>query len=273
MELFMALRYPLKQAPGAPFVLFTSHRAKYVKGATETTSVDGKSVALYMPPGFQVSDIMRYDQGAGGVASKLIETYLDDKRDGTNNFGSYNTKDIMDVAETFAGGITQAAAGAAAGAVGKKLGGALGLIASGGIANSVASVRSKRRQTSLNPQEFMLFKAPNARQFSFSFNMMPRSLEESRQCEGIIKYFRQRMYPVVDEKDLVYNFPEVFTIRFGKVSGIPKIAESALTNATTSYNPNSMSYFKKEGRPVEIVFTLSFQELMPLTSEKIEEGF
>jgi hypothetical protein len=34
-----------------------------------------------------------------------------------------------------------------------------------------------------------------------------------------------------------------------------------------------MSYFKKEGRPVEIVFTLSFQELMPLTSEKIEEGF
>ena len=45
----------------------------------------------------------------------------------------------------------------------------------------------------------MLFKAPNARQFSFSFNMMPRSLEESRQCEGIIKYFRQRMYPVVDE--------------------------------------------------------------------------
>ncbi len=269
----MALRYPLKQEPGSPFVLFTSHRAKYIKGATETQSVDGKSVALYMPPGFQVADIMRYDQGAAGFGSKLIETYLDNGMRGPAGLDKYNTKDLMDVAETFTGSLTQAGVGAAAGAISGKLGGAIGLLASGGLANSIASVRSKRRQTSLNPQEFMLFKAPNSRQFSFSFNMMPRSLEESRQCESIIKYFRTRMYPVVDEKDLVYNFPEVFSIRFGKVSGIPKIAESALTNATTSYNPNSMSYFKKEGRPVEITFTLSFQELMPLTSEQIEGGF
>jgi len=268
----MALRYPLKQEPGSPFVLFTSHRAKYIKGATETKSVDGKSVALYMPPGFQVADIMRYDQGAAGFGSKLIETYLD-RGAGSEGLGKYSTKDLMDVAETFSGENTQGVFGAAAGAVSGKIAGVAGLLASGGIANSVAAVRSKRRQTSLNPQEFMLFKAPNARQFSFSFNMMPRSLEESRQCESIIKYFRTRMYPVVDEKDLVYNFPEVFSIRFGKVSGIPKIAESALTNATTSYNPNSMSYFKKEGRPVEINFTLSFQELMPLTSEQIEKGF
>lgn len=272
MELFMALRYPLKQDPGAPFVLFTAHRAKYTKGATQTQSIDGKSVALYMPPGYQVADIMRYDQGAAGVASKLIETYLDG---GASALAQYDTKDLTQVAETFTGEIVQGGIGAAAGMT-KGLGaGAISVLASGGIANSIASVRSKRRQTSLNPQEFMLFKAPNARQFSFTFNLMPRSIEESGQCEQIIKYFRTKMYPVVDTKDLVYNFPEVFTIRFGHVGGLPRIAESALTNATTTYNPNSMSYFKKSGRAVEIGLTLSFQELMPLTSEKIsqESGF
>lgn len=268
----MALRYPLKQEPGAPFVLFTAHRAKYTKGATETKSIDGPSVALYMPPGFQVADIMRYDQGAAGFGSKLIEQFLDNGLRGVMN---YDSKDMMAVAETFTGEAVQAGSGAIAGAVSGKLGAVTGLLASGGIANSIASVRSKRRQTSLNPQEFMLFKAPNARQFSFTFNMMPRSANESSQCEKIIKYFRTKMYPVVDTKDLVYNFPEVFTIRFGHVGGLPRIAESALTNATTTYNPNSMSYFKSNGNPVEIGLTLSFQELMPLTSEKIsqEDGF
>ena len=272
MELFMALRYPLKQEPGAPFVLFTAHRAKYTKGATETKSIDGPSVALYMPPGFQVADIMRYDQGAAGVASKLIETFLDG---GLDAVGKYDTSDLTAVAETFTGEMVQGGVAAAATKIGGLGGGAIGLLASGGIANSIASVRSKRRQTSLNPQEFMLFKAPNARQFSFTFNMMPRSANESSQCEKIIKYFRSKMYPVVDTKDLVYNFPEVFTIRFGHVGGLPRIAESALTNATTTYNPNSMSYFKSNGNPVEIGLTLSFQELMPLTSEKIsqEDGF
>ena len=271
----MALRYPLKQESGAPFVFFTSHRAKYTKGATQTTSVDGQSVALYMPPGFQVSDIMRYDQGAGGVASKLIETYLEG---GAPALAAYDTRDLTQVAETFTGEAVQAAAGALGGAMsgkGRLVGGAIGLLASGGIANSVAAVRSRRRQTSLNPQEFMLFKAPNARQFSFTFNMMPRSADESSQCEKIIKYFRTKMYPVVDSKDLVYNFPEVFSISFVHVGGLPRIAESALTNATTTYNPNSMSYFKSNGRAVEINLNLSFQELMPLTAEKIsqEDGF
>ena len=83
------------------------------------------------------------------------------------------------------------------------------------------------------------------------------------------------MYPKVTANDLMYKFPDVFSITFGSIGDevLPKIAESALTNATMNYNPNSMSYFSYKGQPVEISMTLSFQELMPLTAENIEEGF
>ena len=103
--------------------------------------------------------------------------------------------------------------------------------------------------------------------------MIPCSARESDEVIAIIKYFRTRMYPTLAANDLMYNFPEVFTIGFHDIDGIPKIAESALANASTNYNPNSMSYFKRGNRPVEITMTLSFQELMPLSAKNIKDGF
>ena len=81
------------------------------------------------------------------------------------------------------------------------------------------------------------------------------------------------MDPTLDAKALMYNFPEVFNVSFHNVQGIPKIAEAALTNASTTFNPNSMSYFKRSQTPVEIGLTLSFQELMPLSQKNIEDDF
>ncbi|HAW04159.1 MAG TPA: hypothetical protein DCW83_05685 [Saprospirales bacterium] len=269
-----ALRYPDDVAlKGQPFIMFTGHRAKYVKGAQQTQMVDNSSVALYMPPGFQVGDIMRYEGGASGALGSIGEKLMDQGFSAT--LASFNSQDLQDVAETFAGRAAQATAGAFAATLGGPAAGIVSAVGAGGIGAAVDATRAKRRQTGMNPQEFMLFKAPNSRQFSFTFNFFPESVTEADSATKIIKYFRTRMYPKVTANDLMYKFPEVFSITFGSIGDevLPKIAESALTNATMNYNPNSMSYFSYKGQPVEISMTLSFQELMPLTAENIEEGF
>lgn len=263
----MALRYPIDvQSKGTPFVLFTSHRAKYKQGARETTLTDNKSCAMYMPPAFQVSDIMRYESASPGLMGGVAENLLN----GQNN---YSGDDIKNIASTGMGALTQGAAAT----IGAALGGTAGAVVGGAGASSAAAtveaIRSKRMQNIVSPQEFMLFKAPGVRQFSFAFTMVPRSSRESDEVINIVKYFRTRMYPTLSANDLMYNFPEVFTIGFHDIDGIPKIAESALSNASTNYNPNSMSYFKRGNRPVEITMTLSFQELMPLSAKNIKDGF
>ncbi len=270
MELFMALRYPLDagtNGKGLPFILFTSHRAQYKPGARETTLTDNKSTAMYMPPGFQVADIMRYESASPGLMGGIAENLMN----GNNN---YTAADAMEVASLGVGAGVQGVVAAAGVALGS--GGVGALIGAEGASSTAAAaeaLRAKRRQNIVNPNEFMLFRAPGVRQFSFTFNMMPSSAAESNETKRIIQYFRERMYPTLANNDLLYNFPEVFTIKFKNIDGIPKIAESALTNASTTYNPNSMSYFKHHNRPVEIGLTLSFQEMMPLSAKNIKDGF
>lgn len=267
MELFMALRYPIDvQGRGTPFILFTSHRAKYKAAATQTTLTDNKSCAMYMPPGFQVADIMRYESASPGLLGGVAENLLSDNND-------YSAEDIRNIASTGAAAATQAAAATIGNALGGGAGAVVGGVGATSAGAAVEAVRAKRMQNITNPNEFMLFRAPGIRQFSFTFNMIPSSARESDETFEIIKYFRERMYPTLGANDLMFNFPEVFTIKFKNVDGIPRIAESALTNASTQFNPNSMSYFKRGNRPVEIGLTLSFQELMPLTQKNIKDGF
>ena len=265
----MALRYPIDvQGKGTPFVLFTSHKAKYKQGARVKTLIDNASCAMYMPPAFTVNDIMRYESASPGLMGGIAENLLSGQND-------YSADDIKNIASTGLGAATQGAAGV----IGAALGGTPGAVVGGAGASSAAAaveaIRSKRMQNIVSPQEFMLFKAPGVRQFSFAFTMIPRSSRESLEVTKIIEYFRTKMYPTLSANDLMYNFPEVFTIGFHDVENIPKIAESALSNATTVYNPNSMSYFKRGSSqvPVEVTLTLSFQELMPLSAKNIKDGF
>jgi len=268
----MALRYPLNHDAGdKPFILFTSHRAKYTtafksdSGAVkEIHKNDSGSCAMYMPQGFQVSDTMRYESAAGGLAGGVIENVINENSD-------YSLDDVVNVASTGVASATTALAGL----IGNAVGGPAGAFAAGtggaSVGTALEAIRSKKMQNTLNPQEFMLFRAPGMRAFSFTFSMIPSSQTEAEQVTKIIKFFRTKMYPTLDAKALMYNFPEVFNVSFHNVQGIPKIAEAALTNASTTFNPNSMSYFKRSQTPVEIGLTLSFQELMPLSQKNIIE--
>lgn len=295
------IRYPIKHPDGAPFALFTQHRASYggtgnvsnsaVQATEDVVMIEEGSVSLYMPMGVSIADNMVYDTVstgllgtaiAGGVSAYNNDTLSRIMENPTGVAGEVFDQAQGDIAGvgTAYGGI---AAGASAGALGgafsgssgasKILKAALGGAAIGIGVNTGLQEFNKSIQASLNPREFMLFKSPGLRSFSLSFRFIPDSRSEAINVENIVKFFRKGMYPEVSEYGYAYAFPNAFQIQFRNTTGIPKLPEMFLESASVGYNPNSMSFYEIDNRPVEVTLSLSFKELQPLNKQMIDEGF
>ena len=267
-------RYPNNiETTDDPFVLFTKHRARY-NNRGNSAGVDlvaSDHVSLYMPMGFAINDQAVFETAAtgaiGGAASALLSG-----ADPTN----ITRGDVEAIAINSAEALGTAAGGAAGslvpGRVGGIVGGILGAVGAGQVAQAAAQEYNKQAQVSVNPREFMLYKSPGMRNFSFRFRFIPDSESESKAAESIIAWFRRGMYPTAAGQ-YSFNFPDAFQIEMKNITGLPKLPEVFLESASVTYNPNSMSYFKQGNRPVEINLSLEFKELQPITRENIDEGF
>jgi hypothetical protein len=257
-------RYPLKaETKGDPFILFTRHRARYHKGSINKVNENMGHVAMYMPMGVSINDNMVFETVSTGLVGSVMQNGIDPS--------NYNSEDLMAAINTYGDEAAMAVGGKIGfkhGVAGAFLGGA-GL---GGVAKSAINENQKKSQISINPREFMLFKSPGMRSFSLRFRFIPDSLEESKAAEEIVKWFREGMYPEVAGK-IGFKFPDAFEIKFEKSPSLIKIPEVYLESASVTYNPNSMSYFRVENRPVEINLSLEFKELQPMTRDSIQEGF
>jgi len=251
------LRYPEKvKNTSDPYVIFSSHKAHYNAANKDINMNADNHIALYMPQSVTVSDSMRYENFSTGVVGALMESGFD-----TDN---YSTEDIKALAHEYGPAL-------AAGAAGIAFDSLLGAGAGAAISSKVNSEIQKSTQSVLNPREFALFRSPSMRQFAYNFTFIPESETESDTAMAIVKSFRQTMYPTVASV-MTYKFPHVYTIQYVNAD-IIKIPEVALASASVVYNPNSMSYFKQNNRPVEIQLSLTFQELKPITSQLVADGY
>lgn len=267
-------RYPNNiESTDDPFVLFTKHRAEYnTRGGNSSVDlITTDHVSLYMPMGFAINDQAVFETAAtgaiGGAAAALISG-----TDPTNVTQADVTAIAMNSAEqlgTAAGGV---AGSLVPGRIGGIVGGILGAVGAGTVAQAAAQEYNKQAQVSVNPREFMLYKSPGMRNFSFRFRFIPDSEGESKVAEDIVKWFRRGMYPTAAGQ-YSFNFPDAFQIEIKNMQGIPKLPEVFLESCSVTFNPNSMSYFKQNNRPVEINLSLEFKELQPITRENVNEGF
>ena len=257
-------------------------------------------VAMYMPMGVSIADNMVYENVSTGVLGSLIEAGMDIDMDAVKAAIAEGPEAMMDAAGSALDAVTSdmgdinavgasrvgatAAAGGAA-AIGSmisrtpglaslaKIG--LGSAALGIGANTAFQEAQKSIQSALNPREFLLFKSPGMRSFSFSFRFIPESDTEARTVDDIIKWFRTGMYPDITNLGFGYKFPDAFAVKFENTDGIPYLPEMYLESASTTFNPNSMSYYKSAngGRPVEVNLSLTFKELQPLNRQLVNMGF
>lgn len=267
------LRFPSNaKDPNRSCIVFSTHRATYENNATSlAVTGTGNSVALYMPVGYSVNDILQYDNQATGAVGNLIERY---NSNGNNITGT----DIAEVGRAVA--IDQAAniAGAIALAVGAGAGASAALgggFTAEAIAGNVVAEKAKSFQETINPRAFILFKAPNIRQFGFNFTLIPSSADEAKAIPDIIKFFRSAAYPVTINGGIQYQFPLAFSVKFVNSKNLIKLPELVCIGTTVTYNPNSMSYFTidNDNYPVEVSLQLSFQELQPIDWSMVNGGY
>ena len=121
------------------------------------------------------------------------------------------------------------------------------------------------------------------RSFTYTFKMIPRSLEEAKEIKAIIFAFKHNMLPEIDgsaDKGRKLIVPNTFDITYmyngSENEFLHKIATCVLANMDVKYGGSKYQTFEGEpdGAPVvETTIALTFSEMEPITREKVIEGF
>ena len=232
-----------------------------------TINVSDTTVELYLPAGLAFRDNVTYENfQLGGVGAAMeqgaaqgigfAESTLRGVGSFISNMGGGNGADLAKLA-------------------GIQLSGQFG-----SFADEVRAVQQLAGGVTLNPNERVLFKQPNIREFAFTFKFVAKSQAERQQVDSIIKFFRTELYPDDIEAPggvkVGYRFPNKFSINFNydgrQIPGLAKIGDCFLRDVSTTYNASQMA-MHEDGAFMEVDMSLMFQETRALTRKDIEAGY
>jgi len=122
-----------------------------------------------------------------------------------------------------------------------------------------------------NPNMELLFNGPSLRSFAFSFQMTPRSQEESGVVKEIIRTFKFNMAPQVTTEgggSLFLKTPNVFELTYKQGnqphSFLHQFKQCFLENVSVNYTGAGTYATYGDGTPVSIIMNLQFKEIEPI---------
>lgn len=125
----------------------------------------------------------------------------------------------------------------------------------------------------LNPQMDVIYETPTLRSFNFEFNFAPRTPEEGRLVQQIIKTFKFHSAPEILSDGGIFGRyfvpPSEFDIEFS-VNSMGKISTCVLESITVDYGPTGAAFYA-DNTPVHTKLMLQFKELEYITKELIQE--
>ena len=249
-----------------------------------------QAITLYMPPSVKVSYRSNYkDQEIGALASagsQMTQSITDEvaklSRGGPAGFGDSIVAGIKDVVEAGSmlglEALTATRAAAAPGSV------ALAQLSFGAVLGSKMEV---------------MFTDVGRRAFSFQFNFIPKSEDESRMVYKIVQTFKEHMLPeYISNFNLPFDLGK-FKLTQGKIQKIPntfdifyfyhsnenpflnRISTCYLTSLDVDYGGEKYATYEpttlKEGLegppPQKTAISLSFTEIETITRERARQGF
>ena len=132
----------------------------------------------------------------------------------------------------------------------------------------------------------LLFNNVMLREFTFGFDLAPRSRKEAKNVRRIIRFFKQGMAARIanpktgpdaafktapaGSTSLFLGSPNVFHIEYihgptnEQIRGLTKFKTCALTNMTMNYAKGGMYQSFDDGQPAHMNMTLKFNELEPV---------
>jgi hypothetical protein len=221
------------------------------------------TVVLYMTPGITINDTINYDQ----ESRKLAAVYDQVSEKGLSSLsgddalvvGTQVTGAAVGYLGTFLEKIPML------GSVAKVVGGAGGLVTGQAVGDEVL----RRSGKAVNPNEYMQFKNTSLRSFSFQWKFLPDTIQESLDCEEIIRVFRAAAHAHRNSA-VTLSVPDQVIASFHGASGFPAFPATVISSVSVVYNPNSASFFKHNNDPVEVDFSITLSEIMPIYRDDVE---
>ncbi len=248
--------------------------------AMRARSISGDKCDIYLPIAFAVTEGLNYEQAslnlAGAAVAGSINAGLGMSAGLLKGLES-GFESLVNVFDTVVGGAAsgEAARMAAVRGVNAPIVGAL-------TPESVKAGVSVGVRASINPNIRAKFSGVNIREFTFSFDFIPKSQRESLMVKKIIRYFRFHAYPEEIPSgrafSIAFNYPNMFKIRlltnrggtFRNIGTPLKLCY--LRNINTVYNPTSQA-LHPDGAPNQVTLTLTFMEYKPLSRhDVVNEG-
>lgn len=281
------LRYPIKyignqddyfqiqvveyKAPGLELTgglaLRTTEQALSVKSAIDT-------IILPMPANIQDNNAADWTSGSMNPISAVLANAANSAVLSDNIAGSIGQsikKFGVNLGDAITSGEGQQGTAAVSAAA------AMQAVLGQGDANSIVS-----RATGMvfNQNVELLFNGVTLRPaYQFSFDMVPRSKDESNRIKEIIRTFKKNMTPQKGTPDnngegLFVKAPNVFKLQY--MSGgkphpfLHRFKPCALTQMSVNYNASAQYATYSDATPVHMQMTLQFQELSPIYAEEYD---
>lgn len=143
--------------------------------------------------------------------------------------------------------------------------------AAGGIAQSAINLAGIAAQTlfgiTTNPFQVTLFKSPEFRSHSFSWQFIPTSISESETLRNLVETLKYHSLPGISTAGAVFfSYPEILKINFRPSDTyLYKFKPCVVKNVTVNYAPNSPSFVRSSGAPTAIKITIDLQEIEIMT--------
>ena len=152
------------------------------------------------------------------------------------------------------------------------------ILGTAGIETSAEAILARKEGVVPNSNLELLFSGPTLRQFSFVYKMSPRSSDEAKIVNQILRFFKQGMAAkklsstgggAAVGRSYFLGTPNVFRLQYRTnedeaVKGLNRIKTCALTGTSVNYTPEGAFASYDGGQPVSVLLSLNFQELEPI---------
>ena len=225
------------------------------------------SCALYMPTDIQINDQMVYNEDTrriGGLMEAISK--------GEAKAGDVLNPQILLQPEVLA------LVTAGLGTVGNKIGAfgstatAVTTLASYGVGDILSTELQRSTGKVMNPNELLRYQQTALRSFAFNWIFLPDNEYESNQATNIIKMFRKAAHATKRSSTMI-TVPDHVVVSFHGAKDMIQIPPCYIESVNVTYNPNVSSFFKRNNAPVEIGFSLTLKEIVPIYSDDVEGGF
>ena len=239
-----------------------------------------KRIALYMPPNIKVNYGANWSKVDLFVTKNTAQSI---RNEATKFLDNLQTKSTIEAISTAAKDIVKGdALSTLAGTIGR------GYAKKTLTGNSLGQAASAIAGKSINPMAGLSFSSVNPRTFTFDFELLARTWDESDDIRDIIGTFKYGMHPEAIKgfapgealsgygDPIFLDYPKTFDIFLFAgfhSSYLFNFERCALTSVDVNYNNGENASFFWNGAPVNIGLSLTFKETELLTRDRVSKGY